>query len=187
MVPPADDIPESLDGQVTGGGEPDRPVEESTGEGDTLENGPSTDSGGEAFGEDWTPPKMLADRYRLEEELGRGGMGVVYRATDTQLDRSIAVKLISRGSVARFETEAKAIAALNHTNIAHVYEFDQQDGLHYIVMEHVEGESLSQRLTQGTDPDRGGPPDHDLSLLCALPCPRQGNRPSRHQARPTCC
>ena len=95
---------------------------------------------------------MLADRYRLEDELGRGGMGVVYRATDTQLDRSIAVKLISRGSVARFETEAKAIAALNHPNIAHVYEFNQQDGLYYIVMEHVEGESLSQRLTQGTIP-----------------------------------
>ena len=114
MKPPPDKKPESLGDQVTRGGDPDRPVEQSVGEGETARNDPSTDSGGEAFAEDWTPPEMLADRYRLEEELGRGGMGVVYRATDTQLDRSIAVKLISRGSVARFETEAKAIAALNH-------------------------------------------------------------------------
>ena len=66
MVPPADDTPESLDGQATRGSEPDRPVEKSVGEGETA-NDPSTDSGGEAFGEDWTPPEMLADRYRLEE------------------------------------------------------------------------------------------------------------------------
>jgi len=114
MVPPSDDTPESLDGQVTSDGEPDRPVEKSLGEGETAGNDPSTDFGGEAFGEDWTPPETLADRYRLEKKIGQGGMGVVYRATDTQLDRSIAVKLISRGSVARFETEAKAIAAFNH-------------------------------------------------------------------------
>ena len=96
------------------------PIEKSLGEGETAGNDPSTDSTGTDFDENWTPPEMLADRYRLEDELGRGGMGVVYRATDTQLDRSIAVKLISRGSVARFETEAKANAALNHPNIAHV-------------------------------------------------------------------
>ena len=91
--------------------------------------------------------------YEISTKIGEGGMGVVYRAIDTQLDRSVAVKLISHGSVARFETEAKAIAALNHPNIAHVYEFNQQDGLHYIVMEHVEGESLLDRLKKdGTIP-----------------------------------
>ena len=64
MVPPADDIPESLDGQVTGGGEPDRPVEESVvGDGETAGNDP-TDSDGEAFGEDWTPPEMPAETRR---------------------------------------------------------------------------------------------------------------------------
>ena len=102
MVPPPDETPESLDAQATRGGELNRPVEKSLGEGETAGNDPSTDFGGEAFGEDWTPPETLADRYRLEEELGHGGMGVVYRATDTQLVRSIAVNLISRGSVARF-------------------------------------------------------------------------------------
>ena len=85
MVPPPDDTPERLsDGETLG-------IDDR-----------STESDGEAFAEDWTPPEMLADRYRLEKKIGQGGMGVVYRATDTQLDRSIAVKFISRGSVARF-------------------------------------------------------------------------------------
>jgi serine/threonine protein kinase len=89
----------------------------------------------------------------MEEEVGRGGRGVVYRARDTQLKRTIAVKLISRGTVARFQTEAEAVAQLNHSNIAHVYEFNQQDDLHYIVMEYIEGESLSERLAwDGTIP-----------------------------------
>ena len=57
---------------------------------------------------------MLADRYRLGDELGRGGMGVVYRAHDTNLNITIAVKLISGGTIERFRTEAQAIAALNH-------------------------------------------------------------------------
>jgi len=164
MVPPPDETPESLDGQVTRDGEPDRPVEKSLGEGETAGNDPSTDSGGEAFGEDWTPPEMLADRYRLEEKIGQGGMGVVYRAHDTNLNITIAVKLISGGTIERFRTEAQSIAALNHPNIVRVYEFNQQDGLHYIVMEHVEGESLSQRL------DREGtiPPEKAIGITVSL-------------------
>jgi serine/threonine protein kinase len=150
MVPPPDDTPESLDGQVTSDGEPDRPIEKSLGEGETAGNDPSTDSAGTDFDENWTPPEMLADRYRLEEKIGQGGMGVVYRAHDTNLNITIAVKLISGGTIERFRTEAQSIAALNHPGIVRVYEFNQQDDLHYIVMEHVEGESLAQRLAQGT-------------------------------------
>jgi serine/threonine protein kinase len=120
---------------------------------ETAANDPSTDFGGEAFGEDWTPPEMLADRYRMEEEVGRGGMGVVYRAHDANLNIKIAVKLISGGTIERFRTEAQSIAALNHPSIVRVYEFNQQDGLSYIVMEHVEGESLLDRLRRdGTIP-----------------------------------
>ena len=153
MVLPPDNTPESLDGQGTSDGEPDRPVEKSVGDGKTIGIDPSTESGGEAFAEDWTPPEMLADRYRLEDELGRGGMGVVYRAHDTQLKRTVAVKLISGGTVARFQTEAEAIAQLDHPNIVHVYEFNQQDDLYYIVMSFIQGESLSQRLDwEGTIP-----------------------------------
>ncbi|MDP7278117.1 MAG: protein kinase [Planctomycetaceae bacterium] len=153
MVLPPDNTPESLDGQGTSDGEPDRPVEKSVGDGKTIGIDPSTESGGEAFAEDWTPPEMLADRYRLEDELGRGGMGVVYRAHDTQRKRTVAVKLIFGGTVARFQTEAEAIAQLDHPNIVHVYEFNQQDDLHYIVMSFIQGESLSQRLDwEGTIP-----------------------------------
>ncbi|MBQ15649.1 MAG: hypothetical protein CMJ65_00855, partial [Planctomycetaceae bacterium] len=152
MVLPPDNTPESLDGQGTSDGEPDRPVEKSVGDGKTIGIDPSTESGGEAFAEDWTPPEMLADRYRLEDELGRGGMGVVYRAHDTQRKRTVAVKLIFGGTVARFQTEAEAIAQLDHPNIVHVYEFNQQDDLYYIVMSFIQGESLSQRLDQGTIP-----------------------------------
>ena len=154
MVPPSDDTPDSLDGQVTSDGEPDRPVEGSlVGDGETAGIDPSTDSGEQAFAANWTPPEMLADRYRMEEKIGQGGMGVVYRAHDTNLNITIAVKLISGGSVERFRTEAQAIATLNHPSIVRVYEFNQQDGLHYIVMEHVEGESLLDRLRKdGTIP-----------------------------------
>jgi serine/threonine protein kinase len=148
-----DDTPESLDGQVTSDGEPDRPVEKSIGERKTVGNDPSTDFGGEAFAEDWTPPEMLADRYRLEKKIGQGGMGVVYRAHDSNLNITISVKLISGGTIERFRTEAQSIAALNHPSIVRVYEFNQQDGLHYIVMEHVAGESLLDRLRRdGTIP-----------------------------------
>jgi len=166
MAPPLDDQAESLDGQVTADGESNRSVQDSVGEGETDGNDPPTDSDGEAFGEGWLPPETLAGRYRLAEELGRGGMGVVYRATDIQLDRTIAVKLISHGSVARFEVEAKAIAALNHSNIVHVYEISKQDRLHYIVMEYVE--PLAAPESGRDDPGRGGHSDHGLALRSAL-------------------
>ncbi|MFP6767216.1 MAG: serine/threonine-protein kinase, partial [Planctomycetaceae bacterium] len=164
MVPPPDDTPESLDGQATSGGEPDRPVEKSVGEGETAGNDPSTDSAGTGFDENWTPPEMLADRYRLGEKIGQGGMGVVYRAHDMRLDLEVAVKLISRGTVERFRTEARSIATLNHPSIVRVYDYNQQDGLHFIPMEYVEGESLSQRL------DREGtiPPEEALRITISL-------------------
>ncbi len=98
------------------------------------------------FDPNWAPPKKLAGHYRLEEFLGRGGMGVVCRYRDTELKRPVAVKFISGGTIARFQTEAEAIAQLNHPNIAQIHGFYRQDDPHYIVMEYVDGESLSQRL-----------------------------------------
>ena len=95
MVPPSDDTPDSLDGQVTSDGEPDRPVEGSlVGDGETAGIDPSTDSGETAFTADWTPPEILADRYRLEEKIGRGGMGVVYEGRDTRIGRHVALKVM---------------------------------------------------------------------------------------------
>jgi non-specific serine/threonine protein kinase len=90
--------------------------------------------------------------YRILEKIGEGGMGVVYRAQDTTLDRHVAVKFLpqhlsdSSDNKARFMQEARAAAALNHPNILSVYEVGEQDGSMFLVMEFIEGETLRSRL-----------------------------------------
>jgi serine/threonine protein kinase len=94
--------------------------------------------------------EVLAGRYELPEVLGRGGMGVVYRATDQVLGRSVAIKTLpvdraeDPSSVARFEREALAAAGLNHPNVVAVYDSGQADGTRFIVMECVAGKNLAQ-------------------------------------------
>jgi serine/threonine protein kinase/Tol biopolymer transport system component len=83
--------------------------------------------------------------YRIEAFLGSGGMGQVYRATDTRLQRSVAVKICEREFTARLEREARAVATFNHRNICTVYDV----GPNYLVMEMVEGQTLAQRIQQG--------------------------------------
>ncbi len=84
--------------------------------------------------------------YQILEKLGEGGMGVVYKARDTHLDRFVAIKVLPPERVAdperkrRFVQEAKAASALNHPNIVHIYDIDQQDGVDYIAMEYVAGQ-----------------------------------------------
>ena len=93
--------------------------------------------------------------YRIIEALGEGGMGVVYKATDTRLDRRVALKflatylLLDREGRERFHREAKAAASLNHPNICTVYEIDEADGRMFIAMEFVEGESFKHRTRSG--------------------------------------
>ena len=88
--------------------------------------------------------------YKILEKLGRGGMGEVYLAEDTTLDRKVAIKLLppemagSPDRLARFEREAKAIASLNHPNIVHVYSVEEAEGTHFITMELVQGKTLSE-------------------------------------------
>ena len=91
---------------------------------------------------------VLRGRYRLESQIGRGGMGVVYRATDLQLHRTVAVKVISENSSAdareRLVREARAAAALNHPHIVSVYDVGEAKGLPFFVMELVDGQSLGR-------------------------------------------
>jgi serine/threonine protein kinase len=85
---------------------------------------------------------------RIEAKLGEGGMGVVYRASDTHLDRFVAIKVLPPEAVAnperkrRFVQEAKAASALNHPNILHVYDIDTAESVDFIAMEYVEGRTL---------------------------------------------
>jgi serine/threonine-protein kinase len=96
--------------------------------------------------------------YRLIEKLGEGGMGVVWRAMDTTLDREVAIKFLPEAftqdpdRLARFEREAKLLAGLNHPNIASVYSVHQVEGARFLAMELLPGEDLSQRLARGRMP-----------------------------------
>src|SRR4051812_27052361 len=90
--------------------------------------------------------------YLIEAELGRGGMGVVYRARQVALNRTVALKMILAGAhaapaaVARFRTEAEAIARLQHPNIVQVYEVGEYDGLPFFSLEYCPGGSLDRKL-----------------------------------------
>jgi len=93
--------------------------------------------------------------YEITAKLGEGGMGVVYRATDTRLERQVAIKVLppefvgDHERLARFEREAKVLAQLNHPNIAAIHGLEEADGVRALVMELVEGPTLAERLDQG--------------------------------------
>src|SRR5687767_2985731 len=90
--------------------------------------------------------------YRIIAPLGAGGMGEVYLAQDTRLERTVALKILppelaqDPERMRRFVQEAKAASALNHPNVAHVYEIGEAGGLHFIAMEYVEGQSLKAKV-----------------------------------------
>jgi serine/threonine protein kinase len=96
--------------------------------------------------------------YEILSAIGAGGMGEVYKARDTRLDRIVAIKVLpthlaDRSELReRFEREAKTIASLNHPHICVLYDIGQQDGIDYLVMEYLEGETLAQRLQKGPLP-----------------------------------
>ena len=105
-------------------------------------------------------------QYEILEKIGEGGMGEVYRARDTRLGREVAIKVLPKSfaqdaeRLARFEREAKLLAALNHANIATLYSFEEEDGTRFLAMELVEGETLAERIARG-----GIPIDEALSWL----------------------
>ncbi|HXY50176.1 MAG TPA: protein kinase [Terriglobales bacterium] len=97
---------------------------------------------------------QILSHYRILKAIGQGGMGVVYAAEDTKLRRRVALKLLpmfmagSPQALRRFESEAQAASALNHPNICTVYEIDQAEGLHFIAIELLEGETLKERIAR---------------------------------------
>src|SRR5713226_3543691 len=93
--------------------------------------------------------------YEIQSPLGAGGMGEVYRAKDTRLDRSVAVKILrshlsdNPEAKQRFDREARAISSLNHPNICTLHDVGHQNGIDYLVMEFLEGQTLADRLMKG--------------------------------------
>src|SRR5271157_1830398 len=93
--------------------------------------------------------------YEIQSAIGAGGMGEVYRARDTRLDRMVAIKVLPEHLSGnpqlreRFDREAKAISSLSHPHICPLYDVGHQDGIDFLVMEYLEGETLAPRLKKG--------------------------------------
>jgi serine/threonine protein kinase len=112
---------------------------------------------------------LIAGKYRILEEIGRGGMGIVYKVEDTQLKRTAALKFLSPDSTAipsrekRFAQEAQTASALNHPNICTIYEVGEAEGNSYIAMEYVDGRPLDRMIPPG-----GLPPEDVLRFGCQI-------------------
>ncbi len=96
--------------------------------------------------------------YEIVSQLGAGGMGEVYKATDTRLDRTVAIKVLPEHVAAdpdlkqRFEREARTVAALNHPHICTLYDIGREGETDFLVMEYLDGETVAQRLEKGALP-----------------------------------
>src|SRR5262249_55808780 len=96
-------------------------------------------------------------RYEIRSKIGQGGMGEVYLAVDSKLDRRVALKILppelaaNQHRMRRFTQEAKTAAALNHPNIAHIYEIGESDGVNFIAMEFIDGQTLREKIHERTE------------------------------------
>ena len=105
-------------------------------------------------------PGQTLTHFRILSKIGQGGMGEVYRARDERLNRDVAVKVLSTGTLAdesarkRFRREALALSKLNHPNIETVHDFDTQDGVDFLVMEYIPGVTLNEKILEGALPEK---------------------------------
>ena len=126
--------------------------------------------------------------YEVLSLLGAGGMGEVYRARDTRLGRDVAIKVLPAERMAdesrrrRFVQEARAASALNHPNIVTIHEIESADGIDFIVMEYVAGQTLGTVDPAPGDAARRAPADRDPDRGRARSRARRGHRPPRPQA-----
>ena len=103
-------------------------------------------------------PCTVLGTFKINAPLGKGGMCEVYLATDSNLDRQVAIKVLPESfasdpeRLARFQREAKTLASLNHPNVAtvHGFEHDETKNIHYLVMEHIDEETLGERIARGS-------------------------------------
>jgi serine/threonine protein kinase len=127
--------------------------------------------------------------FEITAQIGEGGMGQVYRATDTTLGRQVAMKILPDAfasdpeRLARFEREAKTLASLNHPNIAAIYAVEKSGGMTALVMELVEGDDLSQRIARGAIPIDEALPMASVSSNSSMPRRRRPERPPRRRSR----
>ena len=132
---------------------------------------------------------QTAGPYEIVAPLGAGGMGEVYRATDTRLGRDVALKLLPEAfasdpdRLARFEREAKLLASLYHPSIATLFGLEEVAGQRVLVMELVQGEDLAERLKRGPIPVDEAIADRAADRGSARGGAREGHRPPRPQAR----
>ncbi|HEV8683598.1 MAG TPA: protein kinase [Actinomycetota bacterium] len=120
-------------------------------------------------------PEVLADRYEIDSVLGEGGMAKVFRGTDNVLGRTVAVKVLGsqfardETSVTRFRREAQSAASLNHPNVVSVYDTGSDDGVHWIVMEYLEGRTLKEVIQEEgpLEPQRAAMIARDVALALA--------------------
>src|SRR5947208_883713 len=107
---------------------------------------------------DWVSPHTMLGagtklgRYEIRSKIGEGGMGEVYLVQDTKLDRTVAIKVLpsdlasNQNRMRRFVQEARTASSLSHPNVAHIYEIEEMEGVHFIAMEYVDGETLRERI-----------------------------------------
>jgi eukaryotic-like serine/threonine-protein kinase len=132
-------------------------------------------------------PGVRLGPYEVLSAIGAGGMGEVWRARDSRLERDVAIKVLPASFAgnaslrSRFEREAKAISSLNHPHICTLHDVGEEHGVHYLVMELIEGESLADRLAKGALPCTGNAVRH-RDRRGARHCASTWHRASRPQA-----